>query len=101
MPPLCSIVRMARVESRMRTGRPSISDSIDASCRFGRNRGRVLFFAWPTFFSVSTALPVIWQRRDIVIHLGPVEKARLIAEPPGSVKIGQRCNYRAEFGNAA
>src|SRR3954453_16429163 len=40
MPPLCSTVRMARVDRRMRTGWPRMSDSIEVTCRLGRKRGR-------------------------------------------------------------
>src|SRR5579883_1762994 len=65
MPPLCSTVRIARVESRIRTASPRVSDSIDVSCRLGRKRRRVLLLAWLTLLPVRTPLPVIWQRRDI------------------------------------
>src|SRR6185312_7983508 len=80
MPPLCSTVRIARVESRSRTAWPRISDSSDVSCRLGRKRRRVLLLAWLTLLPDNTPLPVISQRRDIA--LGP------------SVQIGRRGLWR-------
>src|SRR5580692_2634279 len=65
MPPLCSTVRMPRVDSRRRTAVPRMSDSSDVSCRFGRKRRRVRLLAWLTLLPASTPLPVIWQRRGI------------------------------------
>ena len=72
MPPLYSMVRIARVDSRMRTCTPRTSDSSEVSCRFGRNLRRVRLLAWLTLLPVSTPLPVIWQRRDIVGDLDPI-----------------------------
>src|SRR5271165_1188033 len=68
MPPLCSTVRIARVDRRRRTDAPSTSDSREVSCRLGRKRRRVLLLAWLTLLPVSTPLPVISQRRDIRGH---------------------------------
>src|ERR1039458_3224729 len=65
MPPLCSMVRMARVHRRRRTDEPSASDSSEVSCRLGRKRRRVLLLAWLTLLPACTPLPVISQRRDI------------------------------------
>src|ERR1700710_2032560 len=65
MPPLCSIVRIPFVVTRRLIGAPRISDIIEVSCRFGRNRRRVLLFAWLTLLPDCTVLPVISQRRDI------------------------------------
>src|ERR1700760_2823383 len=65
IPPLCSTVRIARVDSRMRTSCPRVSDNNDATCRFGRKRRRVLLLAWLTLLPDKTPLPVISQRRDI------------------------------------
>src|SRR6201995_3394874 len=65
MPPLCSTVRMPRVDRRMRTSCPRLSDSSDVTWRFGRKRRRVLLLAWLTLLPLRTPLPVISQRRDI------------------------------------
>src|ERR1700689_4652032 len=65
MPPLCSILRMARVDRRRRTEVPSASDSSELSCRLGRKRRRLLLLAWLTLLPLSTPLPVISQRRDM------------------------------------
>src|SRR3954454_10397448 len=68
MPPLCSTVRMPRVDRRMRTSCPRLSDSSDVTWRFGRKRRRVLLLAWLTLLPLRTPLPVISQRRDIALN---------------------------------
>src|SRR5277367_6406152 len=86
MPPLCSTVRILRVQSRMRTEAPRMSDSSDVSCRLGRKRRRVLLLAWLTLLPLSTPLPVIWQRRDIFGAPWSDREARLIADRSQGVK---------------
>src|ERR1039457_2298986 len=85
MPPLCSMVRMARVHRRRRTAEPSASDSSEVSCRLGRKRRRVLLLAWLTLLPASTPLPVISQRRDMSGTSG-CRKARVMANGAGGVK---------------
>src|SRR4051794_36302888 len=77
MPPFCSMVRIARVQSRIRTDCPRTSDSSEASWRLGRKRRRVRLLAWLTLLPVSTPLPVIWQRRDIAGDLYPIGSGAL------------------------
>src|SRR5690242_7013105 len=79
------MVRIARVESRMRTA-PSASDSTDVFCRLGRKRRRVRLLAWLTLLPASTVLPVISQRRDIGGGTSCSTKWRLMAERGRRVK---------------
>src|SRR5690606_13010899 len=63
--PLCSTERSACAEMRSLYCRPSASLMSDTWQRFGRNRRRVLRFAWLTLLPDITALPVSSQRRDM------------------------------------
>src|ERR1700760_819984 len=87
MPPLCSTVRMPRVDSRRRTAVPRMSDSSDVSCRFGRKRRRVRLLAWLTLLPASTPLPVIWQRRDIAEDPYRVGRGGVWRSPQGASSV--------------
>src|ERR1044071_6335991 len=61
-PPFFSIVRIAAAVRRRRTG-PSVSDSKDWLCRFGRKRRLVLMLEWLTLWPTWTPLPVTGHLR--------------------------------------
>src|SRR5262249_46836543 len=61
-PPFFSIVRIAVVLRRSRTG-PSASESSDSVCRLGRKRRFVLMLEWLTLWPTCTPLPVTGHLR--------------------------------------
>ena len=64
-PPFRSTDRSVETAPRNRTVCSSKSLCNETRCRFGRNRRRVLLWAWPTWLPVSTPFPVSSQRRDM------------------------------------
>ena len=68
-PPLCSMERYPRVETRSVTVVPSVSLNKETACRFGKNRRRDLLFACETLFPVNTPFPVMMQRFAITQFL--------------------------------
>src|SRR5439155_12111331 len=75
IPPLNSIVRIAGVERRNRTG-PIASDSIEIVCKFGRKRRFVLMLEWLTLWPTWTPLPVTGHLRAMR-HLIKTHRAAL------------------------
>src|SRR6185437_16341945 len=64
--PFLSIVRRALVETRSFTQRFSLGTQKRRSCRFGRQRRRVLLLACDTLLPDCARLPVTWQTLAIV-----------------------------------
>src|SRR5260370_34797567 len=79
MPPLYSIVRIAAVERRSRTG-PSTSDNTEIVCRLGRKRRFVLTLEWLTLWPTWTPLPVTGHLRAIS-HLVQQRRSKRLARP--------------------
>src|ERR1039458_6616638 len=63
--PFLSIVRIAAVDTRRRTHRPSLAIQKRWERRFGLKSRFGLLFAWETLFPDTDRLPVTWQIPDI------------------------------------
>src|SRR5664280_1798464 len=63
--PFLSIVRIAAVDTRRRTHRPSLAIQKRWERRFGLKSRFVLLFAWETLFPDTARFPVTWQIPDI------------------------------------
>ena len=87
MPPLCSTVRMPRVQRRMRTALPSVSDNIDDTVNYkGLKKSLLQMVESSSFFLIERMAE---EAARICLQDKRVRRVDLTVDKPGALRFAR------------